>query len=108
MRIYLDVCCLNRPIGRNRLEAEAVLAILDHVRAGHWQLIGSDAIDLEVSLMPSMERRLRVAALAGLRSETVTAGGQQRARAVELVTLGISYMERYMSLARNWVVVTCC
>lgn len=30
MRIYLDVCCLNRPlddlsIGRNRLEAEAVL-----------------------------------------------------------------------------------
>ena len=37
MRIYMDVCCYNRPldnlaIDRNRLEAEAVLSILAHVQ----------------------------------------------------------------------------
>lgn len=42
MRIYLDVCCLNRPFDdqsqdRIHLEAEAVLAIIKQVEQGDWQ-----------------------------------------------------------------------
>ena len=43
-RVYLDVCCLNRPFDtqeqdRLRLEAEAVLLILKHCEAGEWQWV---------------------------------------------------------------------
>lgn len=73
MRVYLDVCCLNRPlddlsVGRNRLEAEAVLQIVRHVQSGKWELVGSEAVDAELSLTPSSERRSHTAALSQLRS----------------------------------------
>ena len=48
-KIYLDVCCLNRPFDdqsqpRIRLEAQAVLAILDRVSEGKWECVSSHAI----------------------------------------------------------------
>jgi hypothetical protein len=41
-KVYLDVCCLNRPFDdqqqdRVHLEAEAVLLILKRCEAGEWQ-----------------------------------------------------------------------
>jgi hypothetical protein len=41
MKIYLDVCCLNRPFDdqgqeRIRLEAEAVLLIIARMESGQW------------------------------------------------------------------------
>lgn len=49
MRIYLDVCCINRPFDdqteeRIRMESEAVLAILTR-SLSEWTLIGSEAIE---------------------------------------------------------------
>jgi hypothetical protein len=98
MRIYLDVCCLNRPhddlsIDRNRLEAEAVLEILRHVRSGTWQMVGSEAVDAEIALTPSPERRLKTTALSQLRSDSVVAGHTERSRAMELLALGFRYMD---------------
>lgn len=64
MRIYMDVCCLCRPFDEQRdrtirLEAEAILAILD--RCGQdWTLVGSDVIDLEISRIADRKRRLNV------------------------------------------------
>jgi hypothetical protein len=54
MRVYLDVCCLNRPFDdqtqdRIRLEAEAVTLILGHFEAKEWDWIGSDAVNLEIA-----------------------------------------------------------
>jgi hypothetical protein len=48
-RIYLDVCCLNRPFDdqtqdRVHLEAEAVILILTHCQAGEWEWISSEAV----------------------------------------------------------------
>jgi hypothetical protein len=42
MKIYLDVCCLNRPFDdqtqdRIRLETEAVMLILGRIAAKDWQ-----------------------------------------------------------------------
>lgn len=47
MRIYLDVCCLNRPFDdqtqiRIHLEAEAILSIIQSVDDGEWEWINND------------------------------------------------------------------
>jgi predicted nucleic acid-binding protein len=71
VRIYLDVCCLNRPFDdqaqeRIRLESEAVLAILRRVELQQWELVGGEAVEFETGRMPDLERRQRVWALAQL------------------------------------------
>jgi hypothetical protein len=69
MRIYLDVCCLNRPFDdqtqeKIHLEAEAVLIILSNISSDRWELVGSDVIDFEISKIPNKERRKKVEFLA--------------------------------------------
>jgi hypothetical protein len=64
-QVYLDVCCLNRPFDdqrqdRIRLEAEAVLLILEHCEAGEWQWISSVVVEEEINNTPDRERRHRV------------------------------------------------
>lgn len=98
MRIYLDVCCLNRPlddlsVGRNKLEAEAVMEILRRVQNEVWELVGSQVVDAELSLIPSPERRIKAMELAQLRSSRIDAGQGERSRAVELLSLGLRYMD---------------
>ena len=71
-RIYLDVCCLNRPFddqtqARIRLEAEAVLIILGQCEAGQWEWIASEVVDTEVGRIPNPERRRRVQLLISAR-----------------------------------------
>jgi len=61
MRIYMDVCCLNRPFDdlsqdRIYLEAEAVLSIISHCEKGEWTLIASGIIDYELSKLPDVDR----------------------------------------------------
>ncbi len=60
MRIYLDVCCLNRLFDdqtqeRIRLGSEAVLLILERCQSGEWELIGSEAMDYEILRIPDTE-----------------------------------------------------
>jgi predicted nucleic acid-binding protein len=64
-RIYMDVCCLNRPFDdwgqpRIRLEAEAVVAILEHCQTGDWLLVGSTALKSEIAQTPDTTRRQQV------------------------------------------------
>ena len=64
-RVYLDVCCLNRPFDtqeqdRLRLEAEAVLLILKHCEAGEWQWVTSAVVSHEVDAVPNQDRRNRL------------------------------------------------
>jgi predicted nucleic acid-binding protein len=60
--IYLDLCCLNRPFDdwsqeRIRLEGDSILSIIERVRVGQWQLIGSEAIALELAKMQNLEKK---------------------------------------------------
>ena len=64
-KVYLDVCCLNRPFDdqqqdRVHLEAEAVLLILKRCEAGEWQWISSAVVSYEVDNIPNQERRNRL------------------------------------------------
>lgn len=76
MRIYLDVCCLNRPFDdqtqdRIHLESEAVILILKRVRSGNWEWISSEAVDFEVRQTPDVERRRRVESLIRYADRTI-------------------------------------
>jgi predicted nucleic acid-binding protein len=76
MLIYLDSCCLNRPLDdqaqdRIRLEAEAVLIILSHVARGDWRWVGSDVLIYETKRNPDPDRRSRVRLLMSATTETV-------------------------------------
>ncbi|HID27195.1 MAG TPA: PIN domain-containing protein [Methanosarcinales archaeon] len=94
MKIYLDVCCLNRPFDdqtqhRIRLESEAVIAILDHCRSKNWQLVGSEVIDFEISQTPDDDRRERVSILVALAQFKVIVDQKIVNRATELQNLGL-------------------
>jgi hypothetical protein len=91
--IYLDLCCLNRPFDeqyqpRVRLEAEAVLGIIELVRRGDLNWIGSDILDLESSRNSNADRRLRVEALLRCAGSKTAAGERERQRGRELETMG--------------------
>jgi len=77
MRVYLDVCCLQRPLddrsqARVNVEAEAVLAILDRIESGQVQLLTSDVIEFEVRRIRDVVRRDRVNEIVGLAAEAVS------------------------------------
>lgn len=77
--IYLDLCCLNRPFDdqhqpRVRLEAEAVLGLVQLARLGDLNWIASDVLDLESSRNPDVDRRGKIEVLLGVATSRVTAG----------------------------------
>ena len=89
MKIYLDVCCLNRPFDdqtqdRIRLESEAVLLILKHIRLGNWVWISSEVVNFEVRQTPNVERRRRVELLTRYADRTVLIEGTVVKRAVDV------------------------
>jgi hypothetical protein len=68
MKVYLDTCCLHRPLDdrsqlRIRLEAEAVLGILMAVETGHVQLMSSEVLVFEVRMNPHPQKRAFVSAI---------------------------------------------
>lgn len=93
----MDVCCLNRPFDdqsqdRIRIESEAVLAILD--RCLHdWALVGSEAIDYEISKIPDDERKTGVKVLATISRDRVTVDESIFRRASELETVGLKALD---------------
>jgi len=98
MLIYLDVCCLNRPFDdqtqeRIRLEAEAVLLILERCQAGTWQLLGSEAVEYEVSRIPDVERRRKVFHLASIARVKQVVSEAVQTRAEELERLGFTALD---------------
>ena len=93
MRIYMDVCCFNRPYDdetqdRIRFEAEAVRTILSYCEERGWTLVGSFAIHLEISRTPDKEKRQKLTAFLQMISEQVTSDNKVDRRAMELKEIG--------------------
>jgi len=93
MKIYLDVCCLNRPFDdrtqdRIRIESEAVLTILNRCM-DDWILVGSEVIDYEISKIPDEERRRKVEILASISREKVIVDDNIVKRALEIEKIGL-------------------
>jgi predicted nucleic acid-binding protein len=86
MRLYLDVCCLNRPFDdqsqeRVRREAEAVGRILDAISTGRHHWVSSAAVDFEVRRCPDAARRSALLVLLELSQETQALDDDTLARA---------------------------
>jgi predicted nucleic acid-binding protein len=95
IKIYLDVCCWNRPFDdqmqtRIHLEAEAVLAIISQIERGHFQLLHSEIVDLEIANAPDLARRKRLQALIPRQHYLILHEQQMSARALELERRGFA------------------
>lgn len=94
MRIYLDMCCFNRPYddqtqARIRLEAEAKLLLQEKVKAGECSLLWSSTLDFECAQNPYEEHRLAIANWRAAAERVVMATEDVVAKARELALQGI-------------------
>jgi len=92
MKIYLDVCCLNRPFDdqiqdRVRLESESVLTILNHSKAKGWRLLNSEVISIEISKIPDNDKRRKVTLLSTMLQSHIIVDDDIEKRATELENL---------------------
>lgn len=93
MKIYLDVCCLNRPFDdqtqeRVRLEAEAILLILAQLQKGEATWSSSEIVKLEITRTPDAERVRRVNLLLQSAHDEIVYETAEQVRATELEALG--------------------
>ncbi len=98
MRVYLDVCCLNRPFDdqsqeRIRLESDAVESIFRLIQKGKCLWIASDAVLREINANPDEESRNKVRALLRWADENVALSGAIVKRAGDLIALGFGAMD---------------
>lgn len=68
MIVYLDNCCYNRPFDdrsniKNYLEREAVLLVMQMAYDGNYQIIGSEVLEKEMSMIVNEEKRRNVETL---------------------------------------------
>lgn len=94
MRIYLDSCCLQRPLDdqtqpRIKVETEAVLAILAAVQTGDIILLTSEALNYEMQRIPDARRRNEVVAVLALAKERLEITDEVEALAESLESCGI-------------------
>ncbi len=94
-KVYLDVCCWNRPFDdqtqtRIHLEAEAVLAIVAEIERRRWALVSSEVVDTEINTIRSAHRRERVRNFVPHWFEQVKIDKQIVSRALALESLGFS------------------
>jgi predicted nucleic acid-binding protein len=90
----MDCCCLNRPFDdqlqdRIRLESDAVNAILAKCADGEWRLVGSDALDLEISKTPNVLRKSQVLRLYQVADRKIKLNEQIKNRARDWVSAGL-------------------
>lgn len=94
MRLYLDLCCFNRPYDdqsqlRVHLETEAKLSLQDKVRNGVCELVWSAVLDLENSKNPFVEHMHAISQWRALAVNHVMAGPEVMAIAGPLVASGV-------------------
>ena len=98
MRIYLDNCCLQRPLDdqmhpRIRVETEAVFAVLAAVQAKKLSLLSSEALKYEVSRIPDEARRTEVLSVLSLASEHLQVTDEVEALALTWEQQGLGAMD---------------
>jgi predicted nucleic acid-binding protein len=93
-KIYLDVCCLNRPFDdqtqpRIRLESEAILEIISRCRTGEWELLNSTALESEVARTPDISRREQVQEVLSIAQQKILVNAETSKRAIDITKFGI-------------------
>ena len=99
MKVYMDVCCLNRPFDdqsydKVRFETEAVISILKLCEAGgEWILTGSDIIDIEISKNQDPVKKQKVSLLHNIATERIVYNTVIKSRAAEFLKSGVKLFD---------------
>jgi predicted nucleic acid-binding protein len=98
MRLYLDVCSLNRPyddpaIDRNRLEAEAVIIMLGRIRQRRHEMISSEIVEREIAACPDLEKAELVRESLRLAAARIEVGDAELDRWEELKHMGFASID---------------
>lgn len=98
MRVYFDVCALNRPFDdqsqdRIRLEADAVRIILMKCRAGDLDWVTSGAVSDEIGQNPDPVRQAEVVELSQTAPSRCDFNATVRDRANHLSNTGLRAMD---------------
>ncbi|GIV18906.1 MAG: hypothetical protein KatS3mg023_0657 [Armatimonadota bacterium] len=98
VRIYLDVCAIQRPLDtpdqiRIVLEAEAVLGIISLCETGRIEVVSSDALLYEVERNPLPVRREHARAILSGAKSHVGLSEVVKSRAEQLAAAGIAPLD---------------
>ena len=98
MKIYLDVCAIQRPLDtashlRVALEAEAVLGILALCEAGEVEIVSSDALVYETEQNPWPLRKEHARAVLSRAHEHIVLSEKIEQRAQHLVEQGFKPLD---------------
>lgn len=98
MRIYLDLCSLQRPLDtkdqtRIAVEAEAILVVISLIESGDVELISSESLLFEVTRNPNQTRREYVLEVLRKTREFVELNEEIEKRAREFLTFGIKALD---------------
>jgi predicted nucleic acid-binding protein len=97
-RVYLDVCCLNRPFDdqtqhRIRIETAAIVTVLSLAEQGMVEWYSNSAVDAEVAMNSDPLRRGRVQVMARAAHGRIPMGDDHRLRASVLHGHGLAPMD---------------
>lgn len=98
MLIYLDTCCLQRPLDdrsqpRINIEAEAILTILGIIKSGYVKLVSSEVLIEEISRIPDVSRKIEVEETLDLAGEFIAVNYEIEYLAKEFLSYGIKPMD---------------
>ncbi len=93
MKIYFDVCCLNRPFddqtqARIRLEKEAIVLILARLTVEDLHWLTSPAVTAEIKQTPDLVWRYQMLSLLGMASGSINITHESEERSKELIEFG--------------------
>ncbi len=107
MRIYLDACCLSRPLDdqtqqRIRIESEAVRLVLELCAQGSHRWVSSEVVEAEVSRNPDQDHREVVLGLLTYADERLVADERSVERARGLASHGLGAVDAlHLALAEG-------
>ncbi|MFW5936029.1 MAG: hypothetical protein ACOCSC_01940, partial [Candidatus Hadarchaeota archaeon] len=78
---------------RIKVESEAVLQILNKCQVGVWDLLGSEALDFELSKIEDAVRRYKVSRLYSLAEQKIKVDKDVEKRAKELKSSGFAALD---------------
>jgi predicted nucleic acid-binding protein len=104
---YADVCCRNRPLddsqqSRVKLEAEAMLSILQRCEDREWSLLSSDAIRFEIARNTDSSKQEQLEATLSIAQTHLSSTPEIEASAQELIQLGFKlYDALHLAFAQS-------
>ena len=98
MKVYLDLCAIQRPLDtpdqiRIALEAEAVLGLVDLIRNDQIDLLSSEVLIYEGQQSPLPIRKEHTLAVLRLAKTTLRLSERDKTRAAEIITTGIKPLD---------------